>query len=183
MTYLHVYRAPSGQWSGKVLEEVAGIGGCEHPVDVLHAAREQFPGIEDLPADAPAPGSSYTTMTYQAASGEWAWMLFQDRMLIESGSPCRSEAEAEAQADAVLASFINDPELAPVSINHGVDFERALEHLQAEAGRLFRAYREAKATGTPEAAAQARSDYMAAQERADSLRLHDEAGIRAVLGE
>lgn len=53
--YLHVYRTPSGQWSGKVLEEVAGIAGCEHPVDVLLAAREQFPGIEDLPQDAPAP--------------------------------------------------------------------------------------------------------------------------------
>jgi hypothetical protein len=52
MTYLHVYRAPSGQWAGKVLEEVAGIAGCESPLDVLLAAREQWPGIEDLPKDA-----------------------------------------------------------------------------------------------------------------------------------
>lgn len=52
--YLHVYRAPSGEWAGMVLEEVAGIAGCEHPLDVLIAAREQFPDIEDLPADATA---------------------------------------------------------------------------------------------------------------------------------
>jgi hypothetical protein len=109
--YLHVYRAPSGQWSGKVLEEVAGIGGCEKPVDVLQAASEQFPGIKDLPADAPAPGSSYTTMTYQAASGEWAWMLFQDRTLVDSSGPCRSEAEAEAQADELLATYVTEDEL------------------------------------------------------------------------
>lgn len=54
--YLHVYLAPSGQWSGKVLEEVAGIAGCAHPVSVLDAALEQFPDIEDLPKDAPRPG-------------------------------------------------------------------------------------------------------------------------------
>ena len=48
MPYLHVYLAPSGQWSGKVLEEVAGIAGCECPRDVLLAAREQFPDTEDL---------------------------------------------------------------------------------------------------------------------------------------
>jgi hypothetical protein len=50
MPYLHVYRAPSGQWAGKVLEEIAGIAGCQNPVEVLEAALEQFPGIEDLPA-------------------------------------------------------------------------------------------------------------------------------------
>ena len=49
--YLHVYRAPSGQWSGMILEPVAGIAGCECPLDVLVAAREQFPDVIDLPAD------------------------------------------------------------------------------------------------------------------------------------
>lgn len=49
MPYLHVYRAPSGQWAGKVLEEIAGIAGCESPAEVLEAALEQFPDIEDLP--------------------------------------------------------------------------------------------------------------------------------------
>lgn len=110
-------------------------------------------------------------------------MLLQGRTLIESGSYCHTEAEADAQADAVLAGFIDDPELAPVSINHGVDFERAKECLQAEAGRLFRAYRDAQATSTPEAVAMARAAYIAAQARADSLRLHDFADIRAILGE
>lgn len=70
-----------------------------------------------------------------------------------------------------------------VSINYGVDFERAKERLEAEAGRLFRAYRATKETGSPEAIEQARAAYVAAQERAGSLRLNDEAGIRAVLGE
>lgn len=49
MPYLHVYRAPSGEWSGKVLDEVAGIGGCGNPRDVWEAASEQFPDIIGLP--------------------------------------------------------------------------------------------------------------------------------------
>lgn len=39
---LHIYRAPSGQWSGKILddngEEQAGIAGCESPEEVEEAA-------------------------------------------------------------------------------------------------------------------------------------------------
>lgn len=58
MPYLHVYRAPSGQWSGKVLEEVAGLAGHAYPVEVVIAARGQFPGIVDLPKDAPDPEGS-----------------------------------------------------------------------------------------------------------------------------
>jgi len=49
MPYLHVYRVPSGEWSGKVLDEVAGIGGCDNPKDVWEAASEQFPDIIGLP--------------------------------------------------------------------------------------------------------------------------------------
>ncbi|PLJ29899.1 hypothetical protein [Klebsiella quasipneumoniae] len=60
--YLHVYRAPSGQWSGKVLEEVAGIAGCEHPVEVLESALEQYEGIEDLPKDAVLDGDGTATV-------------------------------------------------------------------------------------------------------------------------
>lgn len=48
---LHVYRAESGQWSGVVYSEVARIAGCSYPVEVLETAREQFPGIVDLPRD------------------------------------------------------------------------------------------------------------------------------------
>lgn len=47
--YLHVYQAASGQWSAKVLETVAGIGGCESPEEAWNAAREQFPDAETLP--------------------------------------------------------------------------------------------------------------------------------------
>ncbi|MCL4825251.1 MAG: hypothetical protein KJZ57_13640 [Anaerolineales bacterium] len=61
-TYLHVYRAPSGQWSGKVLEEVAGIAGCEHPVEVLESALEQYAGIKDLPKDAVLDGDGTATV-------------------------------------------------------------------------------------------------------------------------
>lgn len=50
--YLHVYRTESGQWAGLILEPVAGIAGCEYPLDVLLAAREQYPDVIDLPADA-----------------------------------------------------------------------------------------------------------------------------------
>ncbi|MGH3849917.1 MAG: hypothetical protein ACRDRT_09485 [Pseudonocardiaceae bacterium] len=55
---------------------------------------------------------SYTTMTYKAPSGEWAWMLLKERTLIESGGGCRSESEAEAQADELLATHVLDDELA-----------------------------------------------------------------------
>lgn len=48
LPYLHVYRAPSGEWSGKVLDEVAGIGGCDTPESVWQAASEQFPDLMDL---------------------------------------------------------------------------------------------------------------------------------------
>ena len=51
MNYLHVYRAPSGEWSGKVLEEVAGVAGCEGEADVWEAASEQFE-VEGLPPSA-----------------------------------------------------------------------------------------------------------------------------------
>lgn len=56
--YLHVYLNPAGQWSGKVLEEVAGIAGCAHPAEVMEAALERFPNIEDLPQSAQEPGGS-----------------------------------------------------------------------------------------------------------------------------
>lgn len=64
--YLHVYRAPSGQWSGKVLEEVAGIAGCSHPIDVLDEAVERFPDIADLPIDAPPQGGTVETVEVNA---------------------------------------------------------------------------------------------------------------------
>lgn len=68
-----------------------------------------------------------------------------------------------------------------VDINFGVDFELALEKLQAKAGRLFRVYRAIKASGTPGAIEQAYEDYVVAQDRAQSLRAYDTAEIRAIL--
>lgn len=53
--YLHVYRAPSGQWSGKVLEEVAGIAGCKCLADVVGEARSRYKDVAALPSDAPHP--------------------------------------------------------------------------------------------------------------------------------
>ncbi|HEX7817385.1 hypothetical protein [Dyella sp.] len=66
-------------------------------------------------------------------------------------------------------------------INYGVDFERAREHLDAEAGRLFRTYLAAKKSGTPEDIEQAIAGYEAAQRRAQALRPTDDAAIRAIL--
>lgn len=64
--YLHVYRAASGQWSGKILEEVAGIAGCLHPSEVLEEAHDRYPDIEDLPRDAPPPGGTVETVEVNA---------------------------------------------------------------------------------------------------------------------
>jgi hypothetical protein len=66
-------------------------------------------------------------------------------------------------------------------INYGVDFERARECLDAEAGRLFRVYLITQKARTPENIAQARAAYEAAQQRTLVLRPSDEAAIRAVL--
>ena len=70
-----------------------------------------------------------------------------------------------------------------MDINFGVDFECARECLDAEAGRLFRAYREIMVSGTPEAIEQARADYTDAQHRTQALRRDDAAEIRVILGE
>jgi len=67
------------------------------------------------------------------------------------------------------------------NINYGVDFERARECLDAEAGRLFRVYLTAKKAGSPEEAGQASAAYEAAQRRIQALRPGDDAAIRAVL--
>ena len=61
-------------------------------------------------------------------------------------------------------------------INYGVDFERAREHLDAEAGRLFRTYLAAKKSGTPEDIEQAIAGYEAAQRRAQARAV--EAHVR-----
>lgn len=168
----------AGEYAAKGWEPGFGtLGRCELPSPPFCAACAEI--SRSAP---PVLDSGYTTMTYQAANGEWVWVLLQGRTMIDTGCVVGTEAEAEAQAAAVLASFINDPDLTPVSINHGVDFERAKECLQAEAGRLFRAYREAQQID-PVETAKARAAYIAAQERADSLRLHDFTEIRAILGE
>jgi len=47
---LLIYRAPSGQWSGRLLEntvEIAGIAGCSSPAEVEAEARKQWP-IENV---------------------------------------------------------------------------------------------------------------------------------------
>lgn len=51
MLYLHIYRTESGQWAGKILEEVAGLAGFDNPLDMAEAALEEFPDIQDLPKD------------------------------------------------------------------------------------------------------------------------------------
>ncbi|PMQ03344.1 hypothetical protein DyAD56_20075 [Dyella sp. AD56] len=69
-----------------------------------------------------------------------------------------------------------------LDINHGVDFERALERLQHAAGKIFRQYREAKHRNGDEAEVERlRQAYIDAQCEAESLSSRDEAAIRAVL--
>ena len=60
---------------------------------------------------------------------------------------------------------MNLQKLAHVDINHGLDFELAQERLSAEAGRLFRRYRELKAdpSRTPAEVDEAREAYIEAQ--------------------
>lgn len=60
-TTLKIYRAPSGQWSGRMIEngeEIGGIAGCESPEEVEQAAYDQdfYPDdIETEADDSPEP--------------------------------------------------------------------------------------------------------------------------------
>lgn len=69
-----------------------------------------------------------------------------------------------------------------VDINYGVDFERALERLDHDAGKCFREYWKAKkGNGSDEEIARLRRAYDDAQAATKALSRHDEAAIRAVL--
>lgn len=49
MERVYIYRAPSGQWAGILLEEVARVGGCASADEALEALRELAPDAEPLP--------------------------------------------------------------------------------------------------------------------------------------
>lgn len=69
-------------------------------------------------------------------------------------------------------------------INDGVDFECAKDHLQAEAGKAFRAFWKAKRDpqATPSEVQELQEAYAQADAAARRLRADDAAGIAAVLG-
>lgn len=55
---LRIYRAPSGQWSGRLFqsgEELAGFAGCESPEDVEQAAYDSgiYPDHIEVETDPP----------------------------------------------------------------------------------------------------------------------------------
>lgn len=66
-------------------------------------------------------------------------------------------------------------------IDFGVDFERALERLQAEAGSRYRAYASSKGRFTPEKVEGLHRAYLDATDRAKALRHDDAEGIEAIL--
>jgi len=70
-----------------------------------------------------------------------------------------------------------------VSINHGVDFERAVEVLQAKAGQAFRQYRAAKKSdvATPAEIDALREIYVQANADAESLNRNDGERINQIL--
>ena len=69
-----------------------------------------------------------------------------------------------------------------VDINFGVDFERALERLHHDSGKIFRRYWAAKhGNSSKEEIAQLRQAYLDARVRTEALSRHDDAAIQAVL--
>jgi hypothetical protein len=53
---LRIYRAPSGQWSGKLFssgEEIGGIAGCESPEDVEQHAYDSGIYPDAIEVEAP----------------------------------------------------------------------------------------------------------------------------------
>ena len=54
---------------------------------------------------------TYTTMVYKAPSGQWSWSVLDDqRMPVVSGAGYATEAEADAEADELLATYIDEAE-------------------------------------------------------------------------
>lgn len=74
--------------------------------------------------------------------------------------------------------------LAHIDTNYGVDFERAKERLNAEAGRLFRKYHALKtdAGGTPAEVEEAREAYITAQDQYRKIHPMDFEAIAVQLG-
>ena len=69
-----------------------------------------------------------------------------------------------------------------VDINYGVDFERALERLHHDAGKIFRQYWKAKHGNVGEAeVARLRQAYLDAQHEQQSLSPRDDGAIRTIL--
>lgn len=70
-----------------------------------------------------------------------------------------------------------------VSINQGVDFERALDTLNAKAGTAFREYRKAaaKVPSSPEQVEKLRDAWIDAQRDVEHLSRHDTQRIREIL--
>lgn len=70
-----------------------------------------------------------------------------------------------------------------VSINQGVDFERALDALNVRAGKAYRDYRDVagQKNGSPERVEELRSAWIDAQRDVEYLSRHDAQRIREIL--
>ena len=65
---------------------------------------------------------TYTTTVYKAPSGQWSWSVLDDqRTPVVSGAGYATEAEAEADADELLATYIDEAELTAHPDNVDLD--------------------------------------------------------------
>lgn len=104
---LRIYRAPSGEWSGRVFEDgddVAGIAGCASPEEVEAAAYDQgWQGFAIEVADdeeLPAPSTSQRLAAYETA-------LEIYNFLIAGKSALLGQERSKATPDeAVIAQLI-----------------------------------------------------------------------------
>lgn len=69
-----------------------------------------------------------------------------------------------------------------IDINTGLDFERAKQRSNEDAGAAFREMMDAKANGDTAAAESKRKAYVQLTARAKSLQPGDAAGIASILG-
>lgn len=70
-TYLHTYQRPDGLWSGLLLRPVSSVGPFSYPVDVVAAATQQAPGVQDLPGGAAGGTAGVVAVTVPDTLAPW----------------------------------------------------------------------------------------------------------------
>ncbi len=138
-TVLHIYRAASGQWSGRMFEDgedVAGIAGCESPEEVEAAAYDQgWQGfaVRVLDADGDPPSTTERLARYETAKEIYNYLIAMRSAWIHEE---RSKATPD---ETVIAKLIAEQvELRQTSDALGYNDTAGIEHVISTLGPVVK---------------------------------------------